>query len=300
MVLQTAGQNGEHLPNTFKPGAKRKLGIVNPQVTAKANELVRLASQKFGGGALGQGEICKQAVCFELTCASLGQEVDHASVVRLSGATEKVYNSTKIALQRGLGVKCRVGARELCVQFGCARLEPGVQRNLALYKQRFIQQLPPGQRDAADFSRSVFTAAAFFLTARKEKIKVDRKQLLDTLGIPGPEFTTTTNSMSQLIFDVTGVERKKRKAGEIKSNRALVDKHSTAEEEEQSGDENEDIEEEEGMAHRPDKPTKRTKAKEYAAWKDQVTKKAPASKGMTLEKLKQTTLSFGRASEPIV
>jgi hypothetical protein len=78
---------------------QRRLGVNHPRAVAKAGELVRLASMKLAGQlgqvweqtlvALGrvwcffdhcayvllrgrpfQGEICKQAVCFELACQS--------------------------------------------------------------------------------------------------------------------------------------------------------------------------------------------------------------------------------------
>ena len=47
------------------------------------------------------------------------------------------------------------------------RLEPAALRALALYKQRFLADLAPASRAAADFSRPTFTAAAFYLAARK-------------------------------------------------------------------------------------------------------------------------------------
>lgn len=40
-------------------------------------------------------------------------------------------------------------------------------RALALYKQRFLAQLAPAARAAADFSRPAFIAASFYLAARK-------------------------------------------------------------------------------------------------------------------------------------
>lgn len=49
----------------------------------------------------------------------------------------------------------------------CVRMEAAAMRALALYKQRFLVQLAPAARAAADFSRPAFIAAAFYLAARK-------------------------------------------------------------------------------------------------------------------------------------
>ncbi len=43
-------------------------------------------------------------------------------------------------------------------------------RALALYKERFLARLAPAARQAADFSRPAFMAAAFYLAARKVRV----------------------------------------------------------------------------------------------------------------------------------
>ena len=44
----------------------RQLGVTSTEVIARAKDLVSLASVKASG--LGQGEVCKAAVCLELAC----------------------------------------------------------------------------------------------------------------------------------------------------------------------------------------------------------------------------------------
>lgn len=38
------------------------------------------------------------------------------------------------------------------------------------YKERFLASLPASRRANADFTRPVFTAAAFYLCAKKQKV----------------------------------------------------------------------------------------------------------------------------------
>jgi hypothetical protein len=51
-------------------------------------------------------------------------------------------------------------------------LEPSTTRHLSLYKERFLQRLAESQRLCADFSRPAFIAASFYLTTKKNKVKV--------------------------------------------------------------------------------------------------------------------------------
>jgi len=85
---------------------------------------------------------------------------------------EKLYRNTKAALQKLLGVTSKATARELCIQFGCARHDASVRAALAAYKERFVRSLPAVQQGHVDFGRPVFLAAAFFLVARKHKVAV--------------------------------------------------------------------------------------------------------------------------------
>lgn len=54
---------------------------------------------------------------------------------------------------------------------------------------------------------------------------MDKRKLLEPLGIPDSEFGSITTSMMDLIFDLVGVEQKKRKAAEVKGQRAVLDRH---------------------------------------------------------------------------
>ncbi len=99
-----------------------------------------------------------------------------------------MYRNAKAALQKVLGVVPKATARDLCIQFGCARHDQSVRGCLAAYKERFVRSLPEVQRGHVDFSRAVFLAAAFFLVARKNKVAVDRMKLLGPLGVTATEF----------------------------------------------------------------------------------------------------------------
>lgn len=123
-----------------------------------------------------QGELCAGAACVELAAQVLGLSVDAALIIKCSAVKEGVYRNTKAALQKVLGLAGRATARELCVQFGCARHDQAVRACLAAYKERFVRSLPPAQQGHVDFARPAFLAAAFYLVARKNKVAVSDLQ----------------------------------------------------------------------------------------------------------------------------
>jgi origin recognition complex subunit 6 len=135
-------------------------------------------------------------------------------VARSSGSSQKAFQTTRIMLQKVLGVRSGATSRDLCVQFGCARLEPAVRDALATFRARFVARLPPMQRSNADFSRPVFLAAAFALVARQSRVGVDRQRLLGGLGVAAAEFSEAFASMAELLPEVAppAKEPRKRKA----------------------------------------------------------------------------------------
>ncbi|CAH9100952.1 unnamed protein product [Cuscuta europaea] len=137
----------------------------NKMFIRKAAELRRQADIQFDSSVIGVGEVCKAITCLEIAAFGMGVIFDRQAAIKLSGMTEKAYNRSFNSLQNGIGVKSKLDIRELTIQFGCIRLIPFVQKGLAVYKDRFVTSLPPSRRLSADFSRPVFTAVTFYLSA---------------------------------------------------------------------------------------------------------------------------------------
>ncbi len=58
----------------------------------------------------------------------------------------QVYKNTRATLAKLLNVGSKASARDLCIQFGCARHEATVKASLAAYKERFVRRLPAAQQ----------------------------------------------------------------------------------------------------------------------------------------------------------
>ncbi|WVZ66773.1 hypothetical protein U9M48_015953 [Paspalum notatum var. saurae] len=306
-----------------------RLGLSGSRpVVRKAGELRRLCDVNFDSSVLGIGEVCKAIICLEIAASKFQVIFDRAEAVRMSGMSEKAYIRSFNALQNGLGVKyaslpffssdrcvdgaapfdfyneicsCRttLDVRELGIQFGCVRLIPSVQKGLSLYKERFLAALPPSRRASTDFGRPVFTAASFYLCARRHKLKVDKLKLIDLCGTSSAEFTTVSTSMTDLCFDVFGIAKEKKDTKSIKGNRELLDvlpskrKHEDDSDssDESSGDDQDEL----------DLPThKRRKKMEkqaYNDWKSSVLSSNKQTKPDPAKPRRQAQLNFKKPAD---
>ncbi|KAF5739244.1 origin of replication complex subunit 6 [Tripterygium wilfordii] len=269
----------------------RKLGVAeSKQVIRKAAELRRLCDVQFDSSIIGVGEVCKAIICLEIAATSFQVIFDRNAAIRMSGMSEKAYNRSFNSLQNGLGVKAKLDIRELGIQFGCVRLIPFVRKGLLLYKDRFLASLPASRKASADFTRPVFTAVAFYLCAKKHKLKIDKIKLNELCGTSDAEFSCVANSMRDLCYDVFGASKEKKDPKEVKGNRELLDALPEKRKFEDGGYSSDDVSE-----HPSYKKRKRTDKVAYEGWKSSVisSNKQSKTKGPCKRTI-QTPLNFGK------
>ncbi|XP_077224758.1 origin of replication complex subunit 6-like [Tasmannia lanceolata] len=274
----------------------RKLGFSESKILIrKAEEIRRLCDVQFDSSVIGIGEICKWIICLEIAANRLQVLFDRQNGIRLSGMSEKAYNRSFNALQNGLGVKAKLDVRELGIQFGCVRLIPFVQKGLSLYKDQFLVSLPASRRAGADFNRPVFTAVAFYLCAKKHKLKVDKIKLIELCGTSESEFTSISTSMSDLCFDVFGISKEKKDPRTVKGHRELLDALPGKRRLEDEGDVSEDdsVDDEDGLEIPSYKRRKKLEKLAYDEWKSSVITSNKHNKAKATEKTKrQARLNF--------
>ncbi|CAI8588630.1 unnamed protein product [Vicia faba] len=185
--------------------SKKKLGLSDSKLLIrKAAELRRLCDVHFDSSIIGVGEVAKAIICMEIAATRLGVLFDRSSAVKLSGMSERAYIRSYNSLHNGIGVKLKLDVRELAIRFGCVRIIPYVRDGLKLYKDMFLASLLAARRASADFTRPMFMVVAFYLSAKKQKLKV-------------------STSMKDLCHDVFGVAKEKKDPTELKTNRDLLD-----------------------------------------------------------------------------
>ncbi|KAL5098861.1 hypothetical protein RYX36_003188, partial [Vicia faba] len=169
----------------------KKLGLSDSELLIrKAAELRRLYDIHFNSSIIGVGEVAKAIICMEIAATRLGVLFDRSSVVKLSGMSERAYIRSYKSHHNGIGVKLKLDVRELAIRFGCVGIIPYVCDGLKLYKDRFLASLPGARRVSANFTRPVFMAVAFYLSAKKQKLKVDKIKLIELCGTSQLEFSS--------------------------------------------------------------------------------------------------------------
>ncbi|KAL5722740.1 Origin of replication complex subunit 6 [Ranunculus cassubicifolius] len=280
-------------------GLAQKMGLSDKKIVRKAEELRRLSDIQFDSSAIGVGETCKAVICLEIAANRLQVMFDRQSAIKLSGMSEKAYNRCFNCMQNGLGFKPTLDVRELGIQFGCVRLIPIVQKGLTLYKKRFLDALPASRRASADFTRPVFTATAFYLCAKRHKLKVDKQKLIELCGTSESEFTSVSISMKDLCFDIFGISKEKKDPTTVKGHRELLDVLPEKRKREESGDvsDADSVDEEDGL----ELPSyKRHKLKEkvaYNDWKSSVITSNKQIKTDLNKPKKQARLNFVKKGE---
>ncbi|PSR88346.1 Origin of replication complex subunit like [Actinidia chinensis var. chinensis] len=283
--------DNSEIPNMDIKDIARKLELSDSEsehVIRKAAELRRLCDIQFDCSVIGIGEICKAVICLEVAATRFDVLFDRQSAIRLSGMSEKAYNRSFNAMQNGLGVKNKLDIRELAIQFGCVRLIPFVQKGLTLYKDRFLKSLPASRRASADFTRPVFTVVAFYLCAKRHKLKVDKIKLIELCGTSESEFSSVSTSMIDLCHDVFGISKEKKDPNDVKGNRDLLDALPEKRRFEDGG-----YLSDAGKEHSSYKKRKRTEKHAYEEWKSTVLKSNNHSKAKDPNKrTKQARLDF--------
>mmetsp|Transcript_44450 Transcript_44450/g.74142 ORF Transcript_44450/g.74142 Transcript_44450/m.74142 type:complete len:272 (+) Transcript_44450:64-879(+) len=251
------------------PTIVKRVGIQNPKVIEKANELLRKASTK--GVLNGQAQVCGPAICVEIASSMLQVQVDRSLIMRFSGVTEKEYTNVLRFLRNSLGIRASVDLRAMAVQFGVARTVATIERVLQTYKDSTIAGLPSERRIHADFSEPVYAAVAVYLTAKKVKAKIDRPKVLHSAAVTEEQFDIVCKAMTETCFHIIGVGQRQKRAREAEGEDECADDEGNEEKEE-----------------------------EYAAWKARVT--ATQSAKQTETKVKQggikQTLPISKSTQP--
>ncbi|KAL7587452.1 hypothetical protein Lser_V15G37613 [Lactuca serriola] len=267
----------------------KKLGLKeSKQVVRKAAELRRVSDLQFDSSNAGIGETCKALICLEIAANMKQVLFDRQNAIKLSGMSEKAYIRSFNVMQNGIGVMNRLDIRELAIQFGCVRLIPLVKKGLSLYRDRFMSSLPAWRRATTDCSKPVFTAAGFYLCAKKHKLKVDKTKLIELSGSSEDEFSSVCTSMKDLCHDVFGVSQEKKDPKSVKGNRDLLDVLPEKRQTEDGG-----YSSDEGEDHSAYKKRKREDNHKYEEWKSTVVESNKQNKEKVgVKRTKQAQLNF--------
>jgi len=179
-------------------------------VASKAMEYLRKYNSKMGreSGVLGNSHVAKPAVCVDLACTCgeviLDLAVDTKVLQRCSGVTAPQYQRVRSIMMKMLGLKQHVTPRDLCIQFGCLKLEPILRATLEEFKLRMEDRNSNAKsgKDTIDIRSPKIVGAAFTLVAGSYNGRPVKKRLLDYLGIQNKEYSNMLEIISEVMHDV--------------------------------------------------------------------------------------------------
>uniref|UniRef100_A0A6U8HBD9 Origin recognition complex subunit 6 n=1 Tax=Eutreptiella gymnastica TaxID=73025 RepID=A0A6U8HBD9_9EUGL len=212
----------------IEQGAQR-LNVTDKKVLSKAEEYLRLLVVKCKTrGLAAEAELAKPMVCLDLACQLLGQDYQRDQLIKYSGTGEKEYQTAFGMIQSVLKIKMPVSLQQLAIKFGCARIQSAAQRNLQAFQVKFRGQLNHHQRASLNFRSSAYPACALYLTALKEKLKVDKDRLLLTVNCLPETFDSVCTQWIELFPNLKPPElvRKEQQLQKLK-DKALKDKTNT-------------------------------------------------------------------------
>ncbi|XP_045438219.1 origin recognition complex subunit 6 isoform X2 [Pipistrellus kuhlii] len=161
------------------PRLARRLGVSEPDVLRKAEELLRLSRVRCGGLSACTSETSSAVMCLDLAAACRSCPLDRAYVAQLAGLNQKAYQSRLKSFECLLGLNSSVGIQDLAVQFGCTEAAALAAQTLQSYEA----SLPQTQQADLDLSRPLFTAAALLTACKILKLKVDKNKMVATSGV---------------------------------------------------------------------------------------------------------------------
>lgn len=130
-------------------------------------------------------------------------EFNRDRAIQLSGSSERFYQSAIASLRALLGVKSTTTIKQLCVQFGCLRLETPTLQLLEEYKTKVLANLHESRKSQFDFDNPVYLTVCFFIQTLRGKIIIDKTKLLTTMSVPLPQFQRVRQSVMEVCFPAT-------------------------------------------------------------------------------------------------
>jgi len=266
------------LVKKFIPINKRK------DIVRKSSEYSRLIGVRAPSG-LGEGEICKNAVCVDLACSELNVDFDRDAVMTLCGVGNlNVYINAYTSIQNILRLKSNLTLESIGAKFNMRHVVKLAKANLDSFKEKFLANVEPHRRQHADFSHPAFQASAFYLAVKQNKMTLERRDLLKICLCTLEKYSGVEKSMCEILGIKT---EEKEQSSKPSINDSLNLKRKQDEEDDYSDLEGEEIAE--GVdAPGVKKSKKRQKKEEYNEWTEKVLKKNKEENSKIKTKLKSS------------
>eukprot|EP00698_Gefionella_okellyi_P016672 TRINITY_DN4784_c0_g1_i4.p1 TRINITY_DN4784_c0_g1~~TRINITY_DN4784_c0_g1_i4.p1 ORF type:complete len:203 (-),score=61.99 TRINITY_DN4784_c0_g1_i4:231-839(-) len=166
---------------------------------------------------------------------------------------------------------------ELGTTFGCVRIVDFAERTFSTFKERFLLTLPVERRASTSFAKPVFPAVCFYLCARKMKVAVNRKKLMEVASTTNDEFAKISHIVTELCYDTIGISVSKPDLDQLTTNTDLLDVTANGRLRKSESDRIAAQADAVDLDRVPKAQSAKRSADDYEQWKQRILSKKPAS-----------------------
>jgi hypothetical protein len=186
--------------------ASEAAGIeVGGEVYDKACGIVRRMNQNLPNGSLGNAEIARHALGVEFACRTSKVPFNRIELMKRASVSGKDYQNAfrivKSVLKLDWDQLPTIDV--LATRFGLS-FKGSSYAVLEEFQKKYPSRLEPGAQQSVNVHTAMYHAAAFAYSAKKRKVKIDQKAIVEHADITAREFNA---SMRILAYVLDGKNR---------------------------------------------------------------------------------------------
>jgi hypothetical protein len=148
---------------------------------------------------LGPVEPARCHLCLDITLLQIRTAmIDRKALIAHAGVNEKVYEHKLKVCKMALGITDKSALIDtLTSRIGGNITRAAAYKLLHAYNREYVQKLPPASRAAIDIDGAVYHAAAYWLTAQRQKLSIAKAEVQGKAGVPRDMFDDICSVMKR-------------------------------------------------------------------------------------------------------
>jgi hypothetical protein len=159
------------------------------EIYGKSKEMLRMMKMKLSVGILKKCEICRPIIALEISLKLLNCQFNKTKLLQHTPCSTKDYQNAFVICKNVLNIQFNNAAmiEILSIRFG-ATLKPIAYKTLEVYKTCYVNKLEKSVSSLIDLNSAVYHAAAFYISSKVNKIKIDKKEVIQMAEVNGQFF----------------------------------------------------------------------------------------------------------------
>lgn len=168
-------------------------------IIEKTKQTLRRMELKFPPGSLKKFERIRHIVAIEISCRLKDIPFKKSNLIKYAAVSDKEYQQALMTIKTALNLNWTSAPviEVLAIRFG-VNLKVKAYWFLEEYKAKYFDKLDLSLKQNIDLNSSVYHAVAFYLSAKLQKINIDKAQLYSVAEIDSRIFHSVLISMTTI------------------------------------------------------------------------------------------------------